>query len=86
MAKPEKDKIQTQPVTSTQDTILKLWVSVAKGDMTMSVAEKQLHDFVSSLPEDQQTEFRGKAREWGRLLLSVTEAFSQQLTVIGAGQ
>jgi hypothetical protein len=86
MAKPDKDKIPKQEISSAQETVLQLWVSVAKGDMSMPIAERQLHDFVNSLSEEKQAEFREKAKLWARLLTQITEAFTQQLFVIGAGQ
>jgi hypothetical protein len=84
--KADKDKIAVEKTTSQQEVVLKLWVAVASGEMSMQIAEKQLRDYVDSLPEDQKEEFRFKARTFGRLLMSVTEAFSQVLTVIAAGQ
>lgn len=86
MAKEDKDKIPMTKATSSEEFIIKLWTAVAKREMTMPEAEKQLHEYVNGLPEEKQDEFRKKARLWGQWLMQITEAFSQQLTVIGAGQ
>ena len=86
MAKVDKDKIKTPEVSTAEEVVIRLWCAVVKGEIAMPIAEQNLHAYVNALSEEKQQEFRDRARVWGRLLMSVTEAFSQQLTVIGAGQ
>lgn len=86
MAKEHKDKIPVTAVTSTEEVILGLWTSVAKRELGMTEAAAKLRVHVESLSEEKQEELRGKARTWGLWLMSISEAFLQELTVIGAGK
>lgn len=82
MDKEEKKKVMSSP----EDLVIEIWVQVATKKITMAEAERGLHEFVNSLPEDKQAEFRSRSRAFGLLLMSVSEAFLQQLTVIAAGR
>ncbi len=86
MAKEQKDKIPVVAVTSTEEVMLGLWLSVAKREIGMSEAALKLRLHVDSLSEEKQDEFRLKARPWGMWLMSISEAFLQELTVIGASK
>ena len=82
----KKDAIQHPSVSSSEEVILNLYRAVASRQMDLNTASAKLREHVHSLPEDKQEELRGKAREWGRWLQAVAEAFLAELTVIGAGQ
>lgn len=86
MAKEHKDKIPTTQVTSTEEVMLGLWIAVAKRELGMPEATVKLRAHVDSLSEEKQEELRIKARTWGLWLMSISEAFLQELTVIGAGK
>lgn len=82
----KKDAVQQTSLGSSEDVILGLYKAVALRDLSMPDAAKKLRDYINALPEEKQEEVRGKAREYGRLLAAVAEAFLAELTVIGAGQ
>jgi hypothetical protein len=71
---------------STETVILDLFKAVASKKIPMAEASTKLREHVASMPEEKQEEFKLKAREWGRFIALVGEAFSTELTVIGAGQ
>jgi len=82
----KKDQVQKLNIGGSEDLILTLFRQVAEKKITMQDAGKSIRAFIGELPEEEQTELRGKLREYGRLLTSVSEAFLAELTVIGAGQ
>jgi hypothetical protein len=86
MTKVDKDKIQTEATTSSEEVIVGLFAQVAKHTLSMPEAEKKLHAHFDGLPEDKQVEARGKARTWGRFLVTIAEAFQAELTIAGAKQ
>lgn len=71
---------------NSEDLILSLFSKVAKRELTPQEAGQRIRDYLSKQSEENQELFKQKAREYGRLLLSCSEAFLQELTVIGAGQ
>ena len=87
VVKKQKD-VQAQPQIeqSAEKLILNLYLDVASRKLNMADAGVKIREFVNALPEDKQEEFKSKAREWGRFLALVGEAFATELTVIGAGQ
>lgn len=85
--KKQKDVVkQPELEQSTEQFILRTFVDVASRKIPMTDAATKLREHVSGLSEEKQEEFRGKAREWGRFIALVGEAFSTELTVMGAGQ
>jgi hypothetical protein len=73
------------PITQYQK-IGQFFMSVFGGEMTMSEARFGLRTYVNSLSAEDQKKFRDEAVPRARILQTVSEAFVQELTVIGAGQ
>lgn len=82
----QQEKKHEKKTQTSAEVIASLVTEVFAGDLPMQEAEGKLRAWFRGLSADQQKAFKENARTQGLLLMRIGEAFSQVLTVIGAGQ
>jgi len=69
-----------------KDVVYELMAQVCNGQKTMQEARAELHRHVLALDIGAAIAWRQGAVSKARRLMQISEAFSQELTVLGAGQ
>jgi hypothetical protein len=85
MADKKKDLV-VKPEQLNQDPLYDMILAVGNEKLTLPQATTQMRVYVASLSDDAQEEWKKNAVPRARRLMSIAEAFTQELTVMGAGQ